>query len=557
MQKVLLYLLLTVLFSCNTKEKGNQKTDVKYQDSLAVFDFINQGNEVYKRKDNNVSFTESMDWYDKAQTAAENSGDSLLIAAAIYAKGRAYDALNTNPQKTIDYFTEAARLYAKFPEKEARALYIKHLVAHSYDKVNDSANCVNTLNNLFAEINNKPDSIKQKYPFTAEMALISTVVRNYNLADTILTNLTKRQWIKNDSTEYDYVNHYYLTKARIDVFGKKKKNSLYLDSLQTVLRQAKNLSDSVFYSNELVEMYEQIGDQNKTNFFLRLYQNAYNKFHSPDKLRIAEDKLSKLETQRIEDKRKAAEDAAEKRQRYNFFLVGLLSIISILSVFLYKRNVMVKKKNKETELLNKELGIKNEQNEFLNKEIHHRVKNNLQMVMSLVEMEERHTESDEVKEKMQNIGLRIESISKLHQQLMEQTDVVNLKEYIGLIVKNITSVIGDGKKLILNLDVQDIRVPKKISLPLGLLINEWITNSIKYAQTKDETIELKLDIHNGNNQVSVNYSDNGLAAYESSNNNGLGLKIIKILIAQLKAQEIKTEHNPFEYKLKIPITNEE
>ena len=56
--------------------------------------------------------------------------------------------LTNGPQKSIDYYTQAAKMYATLPHMEVEALYIKHLVAHSYGKVNDSSNCIKILNEL-------------------------------------------------------------------------------------------------------------------------------------------------------------------------------------------------------------------------------------------------------------------------------------------------------------------------------------------------------------------------------------------------------------------------
>ena len=77
-------------------------------------------------------------------------------------------------------------MYATQPHMEVKALYIKHLVAHSYDKVNESSNCIKILNELYSGILTKPDNIKKQLHFTAEMGLISTAIKNYGFADNIL-----------------------------------------------------------------------------------------------------------------------------------------------------------------------------------------------------------------------------------------------------------------------------------------------------------------------------------------------------------------------------------
>lgn len=519
--------------------------------------YINRGDSIYAAKANYLSFSKSLDLYDTAWQIASQTNDSNLLAACIFAKGRAFDAMNSNPQKTINYYTQAAQLYATLPNKQPEALYIKHLVAHSYDKVSDSVNCVRILNELFTEIKTKPDSLREKMGFIAEMALISTEVKNYVLTDSILQHLTKREWIKNDSTEYDYLNHYYLTQARINIFLKQNPQTPYLDSLENVLKNCHNLSDSMYYSSQLWELHKNAKNTFKENYYLQLNNSVFNKFNSPDKVRETQDKVAKMEVATVEMQRRLEQEQALKIKKYNYILVGLLAIISALALFLHKRNKEIKKKKNEVLVTNRQLQQKNVQNELLNKEINHRVKNNLQMIMSLVYMQERNSDIDEVKENMQTIRLRIESIAELHEQLMAQADEVDLKKYVQHLVANLSNLLSDDKNVITYLEIQPITVSQKISFPLGLIINEWITNSIKYAQPVTTPLTISLEIVSGNNELKVHYKDNGKPQTEKSNTKSLGLDIVNLLKAQLNATEQTNTENSFAYNLIIPITSGE
>jgi two-component sensor histidine kinase len=549
-------LVIFLLTACNSGTK-KYNPDTLQKDAATVLQLIKRGDSIYSLKSDFTTFSKSLELYDAAWQIAVKTGDTGLIAATIFAKGRAYDAINNNPQKTIDYYTQAAQLYTRVPNNEIKALYIKHLVAHSYDKVKDSINCIRILQELYAQIVPKPDSIKKKMHFIAEMALISTEVNNYVLADSILQYLTKREWIKNDSTEYDYLNHYYLTRARIHVKLHHNTTTSYLDSVEKVLAGSRNLSDSMYYSSELWNLYKTAKNSIKENYYLQLNNTIFNNFNSPEKVREAQDKLAKMEVAAIELQRKAELEKTRIRNRYFFVLLGLLGIISFLALFLVRRNKEINRKRNEVIAANEALHQKNIQNEVLNKEIHHRVKNNLQMIMSLVYMQERNTSTAEVKENMQNIRLRIESISELHQQLMEQADTVDLKKYVQHLVSNVCNLLGDDKKVITNLEIQPLTVSQKISFPLGLIINEWITNSVKYAQPASLPLTLFLEIHNGNNEITVTYRDNGIAQYKKAGKKSLGLDIVTLLTAQLNATAINNTENIFSYRLLIPLTNGE
>lgn len=491
-----------------------------------------------------------MEYYDSALQVANDSHDTALIAASVFAKGRAYDAINDNSQKTIDYYTEAARLYARLQDKYIKALHIKHLVAHSYDKVNDSVNCIKILQQLYNEILSKPDSLKQKMKFTAEMALVSTEVRNYKLANDILSNLTRREWIKNDPEEYDYLDHYYLTRARTEVFRNRNSQSLYLDSVESVFKKCHTPSDSIYYSSQLLNLFKNTGNGEKENYYLHINNTISARFKTPESVREANDKISEMETAALERERKIEQEKAQLSTRYIYVLGGLLLVISVLSLFLVRRNREIRRKKNEAIDTNRELLQKNQQNELLNKELHHRVKNNLQMILSLVYLQEKKTKADETKSNLQDIRLRIENIAAMHQQLLEQNNnVADLKTYVIKLVHSVISLVGNGYQVYTNLDIEEIKISAKQSFPLGLLLNEWVTNTIKYATTASDILVIHLTIRSNDKAICMRYHDSGKPVKKDQVKAGLGMNIINLLVAQLNGELLRNENNYFTYEL--------
>lgn len=553
--RILIVISLVYLIGC--RQHGSNSSPSSQNDSTTIDRLIKKGDRIYSQKSSYAGFLQSMELYDSAWQIANSSHDTSLIATTVFAKGRAYDAINNNPQKTIDYYKEAAKLYAILPGNYITSLYIKHLVAHSYDKVNDSINCVKILQELYNEIQRRPDSIKKQMHFTAEMALISTQVRNYDLADSTLTGLTKREWIKNEITEYDYLNHYYITKARLDVFKNKIFNSPYLDSVESVFTHSKNLSDSMYYSSQLWDLYKHTNNEKKENYYLGINNIIFNRFNPPQAVRQAIDKLSKLETASIEMQRNMEQQQADQRKKYIYVLMALLAVISALSLFLINRNKEIKQKRNEAIAMNNELLQKNLQNELLNKEIHHRVKNNLHMILSLVYMQEKKSRTDETKASLQDIRLRIENIAAMHQQLIEQnSDVVDLKKYVMQLVNSVASLVSNGQSVFTHLDIDEITISSKQSFPMGLLLNEWVTNSIKYANPSNEVMAVYISVKKENDKILIQYNDSGKAVNKENIQPGLGMNIINLLITQIDGELQRDETNYFKYKLTIPACGE-
>jgi two-component sensor histidine kinase len=172
------------------------------------------------------------------------------------------------------------------------------------------------------------------------------------------------------------------------------------------------------------------------------------------------------------------------------------------------------------------------------------------MIMSLVYMQERKTDTDEVKENMQQIRLRIESIANLHEQLMHQADSVDLYTYVQQLVANVSKLLNDNKNIITHLQIASLQVPQKTSFALGLILNEWIT--VKYATVDNTALELFIEISIGNNQIKVQYRDNGIPQILRPENNSLGLDIVHLLTAQLNAKMETAADNAFSYSLIIP-----
>jgi hypothetical protein len=170
--RILLIVYVVVSFiACQPSTQKNSLARFE-QDAVMVAAYIHKGDSIYAQKASYLAFSKSLDLYDSAWHIAEKNGDTSLMAAAIFAKGRAYDAINNNPKRTIEYYSDAAKLYAALPQMKQKALYIKHLVAHSYDKIQDSVNCIHVLKELYNDISVEPDSIKKQLRFIPEMALI-------------------------------------------------------------------------------------------------------------------------------------------------------------------------------------------------------------------------------------------------------------------------------------------------------------------------------------------------------------------------------------------------
>ncbi|TMM53338.1 sensor histidine kinase [Maribacter algarum] len=188
--------------------------------------------------------------------------------------------------------------------------------------------------------------------------------------------------------------------------------------------------------------------------------------------------------------------------------------------------------------------------ETLLKEIHHRVKNNLQTVSSLLSMQGRNTTNEQIKKIIKSSQNRVISMAIIHEMLYMNDNLskIAFKPYVEeLSAFLIKSVDGSSQSIDLNIDIPDVKLGIDTAIPLGLLINETITNSLKYGfhGRNDGCIGIGLQKQeNSDEDYILTISDNGVGFSDETSSNStrsLGLKLIHNLARQLQGSAIKDE----------------
>ncbi len=223
----------------------------------------------------------------------------------------------------------------------------------------------------------------------------------------------------------------------------------------------------------------------------------------------------------------------------------LFVIFIIISLIQLKKNqdfvIKLKKANEEIsqKSMQQEKNILQIQN--LVKEIHHRVKNNLQIISSLLNLQSSEQTDPKIIHILQMSKTRVESMGLVHSKLYgnENFKSINLKEYTFNLMENISEAMNSHTKKVNS----SIHIPSELEInidtiiPLGLIINELATNSFKYAFHNVESPEISIQIEKSeeNKQFKLIYTDNGSGFdFEKIQNSSFGLELIKMLTEQLK-----------------------
>lgn len=221
---------------------------------------------------------------------------------------------------------------------------------------------------------------------------------------------------------------------------------------------------------------------------------------------------------------------------YESYIVLLFGLI--ITVLSFNSNQERRKKyNKELQQRNDELTELNNQKIVLLKEVHHRVKNNMQSISSLLNMQSRHIDSKDVKEVFNQSKNRIMSMAVVHEMLYKSDDVgkiyadVYVKELTDKITHSFKSVKGD---IYCVLAIEPVLLNADTSIPLGLVLTEILTNSLKYAVHDDDEITVEMyKINTLDYKLIVCDQGEGFNFKEKEKENTLGLKLIKRLVSQL------------------------
>lgn len=394
--------------------------------------------------------------------------------------------------------------------------------------------------------------IDEKYPhtrFTFEIdqnyALVYQALGNYDLSEKFFVKML------NDLKNRNYVD-WITAEAFIDV-GKFYLQQKEYSKAKYYLAEALKVKPGMLTMANTRDIHLSLFKVDSTSGDYLLAINHLQQYNKLNDSLINETRVKEIEKLQIEYETAKKEqnislltnqselqkmELAQSRNIKNLMIVGL-SVLIIFFIILYYQFKIIQNRNKAINKKNGDLEGLIEEKEWLNKEIHHRVKNNLQIVISLLNTQSNYLKEGTAFDSVTDSRNRMQAMSLIHQKLYlpQGNDYIDIVNYINELVNHLQESYHSNHKINLQTEIDSQYVGVAQATPLGLILNEAISNIIKYAYPTNKNGTISISLKNINdNDCMLQVSDDGVGLpidFNIKNNDSLGLSLIKGLSKQL------------------------
>ncbi|MBN2486677.1 MAG: tetratricopeptide repeat protein [Bacteroidales bacterium] len=446
------------------------------------------------------------------------------------------DMFLNNYSKVLYTQSESLKIAASIPNKNL-SLYFKAMSYELLGKVYSKTQQFDSAKHYLFQAYNNPEFRMDLHALGEILFSIADVYYYQGQHDSALHFFKESARVQADNKNLTYLQWSYLGIGKAyykqGSYGQAEKylllssgNNSKTENIEIISEASKLLSDIYYKKNNFKKAYEHY----------RIFKTASDELFSRDKIRqITQIELENEFEDREQQLRHIQEQeklSYELRIRQNKltrnFITGGLAMALTLLIFIYYGYRQKQKANQEKEILLKE--------------IHHRVKNNLQIISSMLSLQGSYLSDQKIKDAVNESQGRVKSMALIHQMLYQNDrfSTIAIRDYIEQLVSSVSSSFNhEGIKT--RLDIVPVNMDIDTAIPLGLIINELLTNAHKYAfiHRNEGFIDIKLEKPNGN-KFKLTIKDNGIGLPENyrlqKNNKTLGLNMVNILVRQLKGE---------------------
>jgi len=493
----------------------------------------------------NGNYPKAIDFLNKGLKYLEKYENKLWEANAYLTIGNIH-SYSKNQKKAVEYYLKATRLFEE--ENYPYGMMLSYLnLSGVYLTLRDKKNVELYLN--------KTKEISQKHEINDGIALYtemkSTFLLSYNSLQEASVHAHEALRLYQEMGRSDKVSFMHGVIGTIALNNKQYK--LALKHCKEGFEMANSLGKNTSHKGScecLYKTYKALGLFEKAleyNELYTIYKDSALNLENTKKLTQQEmqfqfDKEQLADSLEIVEQNRQTEiehfEELEKEKRSRIILFAALGILFLIIGFVFIEN---RRKKKQATLLEEKNDLINtslDEKELLLKEIHHRVKNNFQTVSSLLELQSKNIEDEQALKKINEGQNRIKSMALIHQKLYQNKDIstVDFQEYMVQLVNQIVSAYSI-QNIEIDINANNIQLDIDTSIPLGLILNELITNTCKYAFTDNQQGSLTISLKALEKQYCLTLKDSGKGISEEIDLNkikSLGLRLVQRLTKQLQ-----------------------
>lgn len=302
--------------------------------------------------------------------------------------------------------------------------------------------------------------------------------------------------------------------------------------------------NTAYFIKKLSGVYESVGDYKKALEYYGEWADAN------ESIEVERNQRSLRENELLMNVLQQEKELIAKQQQQTIY-IGSLLLGTLLLGLLYRNYSLKQGSNRKLKSLNEELASKNRlldkrnsENELLLKEIHHRVKNNLEIVSSLLQLQSSHIDDPTVQAAMLSSQNRVHSMGIIHQKLYQSEHLgsIEMRDYFIDLGENILDSFNSRGKIKLECNMSKLVLDVDTAVSIGLITNELLTNSLKYAFEGKESGTIKISLspvssegEKSEENLQLIITDDGIGKVrnEPSGGTGFGTQLIVLLTRQL------------------------
>ena len=345
--------------------------------------------------------------------------------------------------------------------------------------------------------------------------------------------------------------------------GKKIEAQQYVSEGEKALLNMKIVEELPETYQLAAQTYSTMGNFKQAYQYQILFQNARDSISNAEKSRTITEMETRYATQKKEQQIAVLAKDNQLKQTQQYASIGGLFLLTILAVLLWRNNLNRQRHNAVLAQTNGELTQKNNEVQTLLREIHHRVKNNLQIISSLLRLQARRVVDEGAIEALRTGQSRVRSMAMLHERLYQGDTLksIPMRSYLSDLVQSLFDAYRtDEDRITLTTDFDDVTLDIDTAVPIGLIANELITNTLKYAFPDDRQGEIHLKLIRETTHFKFLISDNGIGIPLSidgkpvTKRTSFGLELVESLTKKLNGTLIFANDNGTKIELTVPLT---